>query len=337
MIECAAATLLHSATNNLLIVNLASMGGAVLTKVRLFHLAFRFLPWIPHRLVQYGAIAAAYGLWRFSHTARARVRANLAHIPTLAANPDKLDTMVRRCFRALLLNYVDLFIPPTANDPSAAIHYPVRGLEALRAAQAQGKGVILVSLHSSGSEWGRYRVPELLQSRMVMPMEVLSPPELFDEIAAERSRSGIQVIPIADRSSLRAMLTALREGGAVIVALDRDVLHTGIVLPFFGALARIPTGPIALARLTGAPIVFVCSWRVALDRFTDYFIASPSVVDAETRGEAAMQQALMPLVRIMEAEIARYPDQWLAAFADDVWLDQTQVMPANAPDEMRTV
>lgn len=314
------------------------MGGAVLTKVRLFHLAFRLMPWVPYRLAQYGAIAAAYFMWRFAHTVRQRVRANLAHIPTLAANPAKLDTTVRRCFRALLLNYVDLFIPPPAANPKFAKMFSTYDLEPLHDAQALGKGVILVSVHSSASEWGRYRVPQVLHRKMVMPMEVLSPPALFDEIAAQRSRSGIDVIPIADRSTLRAMLTALRHDDVVILAFDRDVLHTGIVLPFFGAPARIPTGPIALARLTGAPIVFVFSWRVGLDRLTGYFIASPTVVDANTRGEAAMRQALMPLVRIMETQIARYPDQWLAAFTDDVWLDQAQVAStAGLADEMSTV
>jgi len=113
------------------------------------------------------------------------------------------------------------------------------------------------------------------------------------------------------------------------------VLHTGVVMPFFGAPARIPTGPIALARLTGAPIVMGTLWRSGMNGLEGTVITfPPDLVGPETRGDEAVRRALAPLVAAMEREIQQHPEQWLAAFTDDVWLAPEQTAPpAELPAE----
>jgi KDO2-lipid IV(A) lauroyltransferase len=303
-----------------------------MSKTDIFRWAFRWLPYVPLRVLQYIAIGAGYVLWACATKTRERVRRNLAHIPSLAADPRALDRATRGCFRALMLNYVDLFHPPTdlaevatqanaSNDPNY--------VAVLKRFEEAGKGCILVSCHTSGFEWGRYRMPTLMSKPYLTPAEALAPPELFALVNSERAKSGIRFLPITAESTLREMIAALRRGENVLMAVDRDILQTGVVMPFFGAPARIATGPIALARLTGAPLIFALLWRTSLTDFEGRFFVGAEAISRDTRGDEAIRRALEPLIAMMEREIERHPDLWLAAFADDIWLTPEAVAVAQ--------
>ncbi len=289
-------------------------------KTRLFRLGFRVLPHVPRILLQVVAVLAAEVLWLTATGTRQRVRANLAHIPTLAADPAALDRAVRRSFRALLWNYIDLFTPPDLTNPRDLGQITIENQTVLTEMHKRGQGCILLSLHSNGFEWGRPFLAHFAGGRMVAPVEVVQPPELFDILLRERNKSGIEFLPITEGETLRTMITGLRSGAHVVVALDRDVLHTGIEMPFFGATARIPTGPVALSRMTGAPIIVMSLWRTGFRRLEGHVIDPGIVIGPQMRGEAATRAALAPLVRLIEREILRHPERWLAAFADDVWV-----------------
>jgi lauroyl/myristoyl acyltransferase len=296
-------------------------------KVHLFRLAFRWLPRLPRPLVRASAMLAAWLIWACAGATRRRVRANLAHLPTLAANPAELDRVTRRIFRSLLLNYVDLFVPP---PPGLLKTITISNLDAFRAVQAEGHGAILMGLHTSSFEWGKYGLRELAGRPVVAPVEVLRPPELFDLVLRERRKSGIHFLPISEGATLREMIAALRRGDNVLMAIDRDVVQTGVIMPFFGAPARIPTGPIALARQTGAPLVLLNLWRDAYGRLTGSVTPLPhDLVGPATRGDEALRRALQPLVAALEREILAHPDQWLAAFADDIWLTEDATATAG--------
>ena len=307
-----------------------------MNKTALFRLAFRWVPRLPMRLVQMIAIAAGYVMWAVAGQTRARVAANLAHIPTLAADPVALQRATRRSFRALMLNYVDFFVHPQV-DADFLAHFPVDHPEILQNIYQQGKGAIFVSLHSCGFERGCNRVISLMPTPFTAPDEVLHPPELYALVHAERLKSGVRFFPIDQDATLRELIAALRRGENVVLAGDRDVVHSGVEVPFFGKPARLPTGPIALARLTGAPIVFVISWRIGLNDLEGRVILGAEHIGRETRGDEAVARALAPLVTIMEREITRHPDLWLGAFADDIWVKpaMAQVPPSATISAVR--
>lgn len=293
-------------------------------KTRIFRLGFQVLPRLPHAFLQYLAVAGGYILWAVAGGMRARVRTNLSNIPSLAADPERLDRAVRGAFVSLVLNYLDLLVPPT---PAEMANFeeisPIEDPELFAEARALGKGCIVLSVHSAGFEWGRWRLPARFDGTFLGPMENVNPPEFYDLLADERSRSGIRFLPVTSGETLRECITGLRQGANVLLALDRDVLHSGVVMPFFGKPARIPTGGISLARMTGAPILLVFAWRDGVQRYVGKVTWPQVVIGSETRGEDAVRAALEPLVRVMEAQIEAHPDQWLAAFSDDIWVSES--------------
>lgn len=216
-----------------------------MNSVRLYQLAFWLMPKVPHRLAQYIAVTASYFSWLVATKTPARVRTNLAHIPTLAANPQRFDRATRQAFAQLLLNYLD-------------------------------------------------------------------PPSLFDLLAHERSRCGLEFRSITASETLRDMLVALHPGEAILVALDRDVLHIGVVMPFLGAPTLLPIGVIALTRRTGTPIVWVSAVHETMHRYHRRMTQIANDTCANTRGDDALRHALQPIVAHMEALIVQHPEQWLA-------------------------
>ena len=292
-----------------------------MNKLRFFQFAFWLLPRVPRRLAQYCAIVVGYGLWLGAPKLRQRVRANLAHIPTLAANPQRLDHTTRVAFAHLLLNYLDLFAPPDRADPNFFTHFPIADEGLIHEILQAGKGCIMISLHNSTLEIAQQRLCHLLNIPIIVPMEALEPPALYDLLAQQRGRKGISFLPVSRSETLRDMLTTLRQGNGVLMAVDRDIVQTGVIMPFFNAPARLPVGVVALARRTGAPIVWVSAWRVGIDRYAGSMVQLPLEIDADTRGDAAVRHALYPIVKRMEAVIMAHPEQWLAVFADDIWAE----------------
>jgi lauroyl/myristoyl acyltransferase len=302
-------------------------------KTQLFALAFRLVPRVPRAVLLGLAPLVGTIAWLVARGMRERATASLRHIPTLAANPAQLRRAVRGLFTQLMLNYVDLFVPPLGPPEALAPYFIIDDLGLITDTVARNKGCIFVSVHFSGFEWARWRMKQIVKVPIIAPVEALEPPALFDLVARERGKSGITFLPVTEGQTLREMIAALRRGEAVLIAVDRDVVRNGVVMPFFGAPAQIPTGVVALARLTGAPVLGVTSWRDGLGHYYGNARAIDLPVDRSTRGEEAMRAALEPLVRWMEETIASHPEQWLAALAGDVWLPES-VAPAEKGPEV---
>jgi len=128
------------------------------------------------------------------------------------------------------------------------------GFDALEAAVAAGRGAILALPHLGGWEWGgRYLVGRGYPTAVVV--ERLEPPEVFEWFASFRRRLGMEIIPVGPDAAT-ACLRHLAEGRVLCLLADRVVGGVpGVEVPMFGAPARLPAGPAALALRSGAPLL----------------------------------------------------------------------------------
>jgi len=99
---------------------------------------------------------------------------------------------------------------------------------------------------------------------------------------------------------------------------DRDLLHNGIMVPFFGHPAPLPAGPALLAVETGLPI-YVGSARWAKHgRYRGKLVQVP--VSAEGRLRARVTTTTTSLAAAFETLLADGPEQWWGAF-HPIWPD----------------
>jgi phosphatidylinositol dimannoside acyltransferase len=130
----------------------------------------------------------------------------------------------------------------------------VSGDDHLEAATALGRGVIIVTPHLGGWEWGgRYLIGEGLP--VSVAVETVEPPDLFEWFERFREQLGFQVVAVGPGAAA-TLLQALKEKHAVCLLSDRLVGQaSGVEVSFFGQGAMLPAGPATLALRSGAPVL----------------------------------------------------------------------------------
>jgi KDO2-lipid IV(A) lauroyltransferase len=91
--------------------------------------------------------------------------------------------------------------------------------------------------------------------------ERLKPEDLYEKFVAFRTGLGMDVIPLTGGDPPFPYLAQkLRDGGLVCLLGDRDISNSGVPVQFFGAKAKFPAGPAALAVDTGAVLLTASLW-----------------------------------------------------------------------------
>ena len=193
----------------------------------------------------------------------------------------------------------------------------LRGLAHLRAAQAGGQGVLMLTAHATCMELGARLVGEQVTARAIY--RPLRHSVLEDFQNTGRGRYAEAMIPRAD---VRAMVRHLRAGGVLWYAPDQDFgPQRSRFAPFFGVPTATPTGLLDLARLGRARVVPMYPLKQADGRVVVHFEAA---WEGWPSGEP-------------EADLARY-NAWLEAWirvnpSQYWWLHRRfKTAPSGTPD-----
>jgi len=178
----------------------------------------------------------------------------------------------------------------------------------LRALQAEGKGVVLVTGHIGAWELFARRVAAMGFPCGTVAKEAHDP-RLTALLQRSREAAGVRVFWRADPMSARQILRFLRAGGMLGFLIDQDTRVAGHFVPFFGRPAFTPRAAGDLAARLGAPLVFACAHRMAsgMHRMVVRPVDVPRTGDRE-RDSFALTAAA---TREIEQEIRRRPDEWV--------------------------
>ena len=240
------------------------------------------LAWLAGRLplrVQRGLGAAAGGVVHALNRVPARIaRRNLELIVPQWSAADR-EAGTRRILRATGANALEtlrVWTRPRADN--LALVRAVRGEEVLRAAQAQGRGVILAAPHFGNwellIEWMAARGPFALVYRV--------PEKPFGDVFLRLARGGdnVRLVP-AESNAMRPLVKALKAGETVGITPDQQPKRGGgEYAPFFGRRALTLSLIPKLAR-SGAPVVF--AWATPVDGGfeLDFEAGDPRIGDAD--------------------------------------------------------
>ncbi len=177
------------------------------------------------------------------------------------------------------------------------------GLEHFDAALARGKGVLFFTAHVGGWELSAF-AHAFVRGPMDVVVRPIDNPRIDALIERRRCLSGNRVI--AKRDAARSILRSLKEGRAVGILADQNVVREeGEFLDFFGIPAATNTSFARLAFRSGAAVVpGFAVWEESERRYVlRYFPEVPMTGDAlaDTRR----------LHALLEQVIRRNPDQWL--------------------------
>ncbi|MBF0498618.1 MAG: lysophospholipid acyltransferase family protein [Candidatus Riflebacteria bacterium] len=186
-----------------------------------------------------------------------------------------------------------------ASDPD---FITLDGREHLDAAQASGKGAIILTAHFGNWELIAYNLVA-----MGWPLHVIVRPQAIDRMTQLmnefREKRGVHVLM---KDNLTASLKILQERGLVGIVSDLNAREWGYQVPFFGRAASFYPTPIILSQRSGAPLLPAFIERDHRGRH-HIRIENPIIFD---RSEP-MQERVKRYVERYEAAFRRRPDQWV--------------------------
>ncbi len=218
------------------------------------------------------------------------------------------------CFASTLLDRVFLL-----SGRHEGYRVEVTGLETLRDAAARGQGLVLLGAHMGSFEAlravGGAGAP--VEVRMLMHTDRGGASDaLFDSLDPSRAAS---IIPLGRPDSMLAASEVLERGGVVGLLADRAARGERMLrVPFLGADAPFPGGPMTLAAVLKAPVVLGFGLWLGPRRYLIRFepFAEAIALPREARESALRDWSARYAARV--GEICRdHPYNWFNFF--DFW------------------
>ena len=184
--------------------------------------------------------------------------------------------------------------------------FTFHGLENLKEAHAQGKGLFILTGHLGFWEVGTFFLPKL-----GIPVDFVAKrmknPYIDQYFKRLREAGGGRIIEA--KHGARRIIKALGENRAVAILLDQHISPpAGVQVQFFGRPAY--TTPIIpqIAMKQGTPIVPSFSYRRDDNHYDIYF--EPMIILAQEPGEEAVLRNTQLLTDHIEAAVRKKITQW---------------------------
>jgi KDO2-lipid IV(A) lauroyltransferase len=238
---------------------------------------------------------------------------DLANEATAAAarDPRALDALVRAAFGHWIRGYLE-GATLTRYGTSKALERVLPDNPAV-AAEAFPDGrrgpLIVVGLH-----FGSVEIPALWATNrgvpMTAPMETVSDPHVQAYFEHSRGSTGLTVIPLEGAAA--KVRSALARGETVALVADRPISGSGTRVSLFGAPARLPLGPAALALESGAPVWVSATRRIGSGEY------KTRLERVELQASGTPRERLSAFMQAeahaFERAVADAPEQWWTLF-----------------------
>jgi KDO2-lipid IV(A) lauroyltransferase len=268
---------------------------------------------MPRGLARLLAACLAFAVyWCFGRLRRVGVRNLQLALPELS--PKARKQILRRVYVHLGWQLVEFcrmtrYTAENTRNPKSRNSMRTEGLEHYLAAQARGKGVLIITGHL-----GAWELSSFYHSLMGHPMGMII--RNLDNRRLDAFVNGIRCLHgnfvISKDDFGRGLLKAIHAGGTVGILMDTNMTPPqGVFVPFFGVDACTGTGLAHIARQTGAAVLpGFMFWEPAERRYVLRF--GPEVEMPRTENRAAdILEGTRRATAAIESWIRRYPDQWL--------------------------
>lgn len=191
------------------------------------------------------------GPWRLAMGKRRRIARRNLELCFPELDERARERLLKAHFRALSESLADIAVAwcrPERLDERVG---RILGMEHLEAARREGRGVVLITGHTTCLELGARLFGERVEASGIY--RPLGNPLLEEFQNRGRARYAQTMIP---RNELRAMVRHLRGGGVLWYAPDQDFgPNRSTFAPFFGVPTATATGILELTRLGRARVV----------------------------------------------------------------------------------
>ncbi len=277
--------------------------------VRLNLSGLRLLAALPYPLAMAAGSGIGYLIGAFGPKRRRIVLRNLQlAFPHLSARDRRAMAWKNLAYTGRML--VETSIGFTASDKQLLNLSEVKGLENLQAAQQDGKGVLLLTLHMTCLDIAIALLNARLMASQQRPMRVMMR-DHGNALAGAyfrkgRSRHGGALI---DKSSVRELYRALADGEAIWYGTDQDFNYNHVFVDFFGVQTAWLKSITKLVARTGCKVVPYSYYRRKDGK--GYQLTLAPALENFPSGDD--QADIQRIARLIETIIRQHPEQYLWA------------------------
>lgn len=257
---------------------------------------------LPIRWIFYLGKAIGFLGYHLARSRRHITEVNIAKcFPHL--EPELRRQLVRNNFTHTGIGALEIALPWLNPHRDLSDHYRVEGLEHLRQAQKQGRGVVLVGAHYTTID---------VTSQFLATLEfvdVMYRPNknpVWEWLQTSGRRHHFQ--GVVDRSDMRQIIKRLKAGRAIWYAADQDYGRKhSVFAPFFGLATATITVTSRLADRNQSPVLMLHQLRNLSDQ--SWTLRFSPVLENFAQGD--LEADATRLNQILEDSLRQVPDQYL--------------------------
>lgn len=256
---------------------------------------------LPHRT----QISIGAGIGKLAYRVASR-RRRIVQVNIALCFPDldkaAQEQLVRRHLRSVGISLIETARVWLWNPKSLRDRVTLHGVEHLKQAATQGKGVIMLGLHLSTMDF----CGAALGSAIDIDVMYRANENPLLETLMKRGR--MKNYPSAvERSDIRGVLKSLKKGHIIWYGADQDYGRDhSVFVPFFGVQAATITATARFAQISGAAVVPVTYYRRDDDNHYDLYLSEP-LTDFPT---GDVEADALRVNQIVEAAIKPHPEQY---------------------------
>lgn len=194
---------------------------------------------------------------------------------------------------------------PLLNKDNIQKKVKINNLKLLQELFAQNKGLIMATAHFGN--WELCGAGIALHGFPLVAVALKQHNLAMDRFINDcRTMVGQHVTYNTGVLEMRRMLA---KGYAIGLLTDQDGGKDGVIVDFFGQPTSCPKGPVALSRMSGAPI---CTVLIDLCKDGGYeiFIKPQKLVKKTKDRESDIKESTQDLMNELELEIRKRPEMW---------------------------
>ncbi len=205
-------------------------------------------PWVRRLGVWSGKRAAARGSGR-----RQLLAGHMRRVRGPGASDEQISDDVDRMYESYGRYWAETFWLRRRRHRAISARVERVNFDPVFRARDEGRGIIYALPHTGNWEVAGL-IADDIGTRTLAVAEDLSNRRIREWFLRVRNAVGIDVVLTSDPLLRSKLVRRLNDGGAIALVADRDVMGTGYDVEFFGEVTRMPSGPVALAVLTGAAL-----------------------------------------------------------------------------------
>lgn len=261
---------------------------------------------LPHRALL--TLGRGAGILYYRFIKKQRARAIRQMMDGLSISKEEAKKLVKASFVNLATNVFEILYMPRLNEKNFREYIEIEHLERMKAALAEGHGVVVLTGHVGTWEWlsAAFTLSGLPVTAIAKPQ----PNEQYTRVLNDlRATIHVEIFS-RGTSELLAAARALKQGKILGFLADQDAGPGGAFIDFLGRPASTPMGPAVFARKFNAPVLPAFILRKKDGR---HRVVISEALRYEDHGDTDrdLYDFTVKMTRILERVVRENPTQWL--------------------------